>query len=178
MSLDGKRVAVLVEDNFNLDEFIYPYHRFKEAGAEVSVVGTSRTDTFSSHDRVVKADLAAADASVADFDAVIIPGGYSPDMMRRDKAMVDFVHDMDAAGKPVAAICHAGWMLVSAKIVKGRNATCFYSVRDDLEAAGANWSDEAVVVDGNLVTSRTPSDLPVFCAAVIDLMERAPAAVG
>jgi protease I len=177
MSLDGKRVAVLIEDNYNLDEFIYPYHRFQEAGAEVKVIGTSRTDTFTSHDRAVKADLPAADASVADFDAVIIPGGYSPDMMRRDKPMVDFVRDMDAAGKPVAAICHAGWMLVSAKIVKGRNATCFYSVRDDLEAAGANWLDEAVVVDGNLVTSRTPSDLPVFCAAVIDLLEKVPANV-
>jgi protease I len=178
MSLDGKRVAVLVEDDYNLDEFIYPYHRFKEAGAEVTVIGSSRTDTFTSHGRAVTADLAAAAADVADFDAVIIPGGYSPDKMRRDKAMVGFVRGMDEAGKPVAAICHAGWMLVSAKIVKGRRATCFYSVRDDLEAAGALWSDEAVVVDGNLVTSRTPSDLPVFCAAVLDLMERAPAAIG
>jgi protease I len=177
MELDGKRVAVLIEDDYNLDEFIYPYHRLAEAGAEVRVVGTSRADTFTSHGRVVKSDLPAAHARVSDFDAVIIPGGYAPDRMRRDKDMVEFVRGMDAAGKPVAAICHAGWMLVSAKIVNGRRATCFYSVRDDLEAAGAQWLDEAVVVDRNLITSRTPSDLPVFCRALIEEMQRAPAAV-
>ena len=90
MSLDGKRVAVLIEDEFNLDEFIYPYHRFREAGADVKVVGTSRAKTFTSHGKEVAADLAAADASVADFDAVIIPGGYAPDKMRRDTDMVGF----------------------------------------------------------------------------------------
>lgn len=177
MSLEGKTVALLVEDDYNLDEFIYPLHRFAEAGATVKVVGTSRAEVFASHDRQVRADLPAADAAVADFDAVIIPGGYAPDKMRRDADMVAFVRDMDLAGKPVAAICHAGWMLVSAKIVSGRDATCFYSVRDDLEAAGAHWLDEPVVVDRNLVTSRTPSDLPVFCAAVIEIMEREPAPV-
>jgi protease I len=177
MELDGKRVAVLIEDDYNLDEFIYPYHRLTEAGAEVRVVGTSRADSFTSHGRVVKSDLPAAHARVSDFDAVVIPGGYAPDRMRRDKDMVDFVRGMDAAGKPVAAICHAGWMLVSAKIVNGRRATCFYSVRDDLEAAGARWLDEAVVVDRNLITSRTPSDLPVFCRALIEEMQRTPAVV-
>jgi len=104
---------------------------------------------------------------VGDFDAVIVPGGYAPDKMRRDADLVQFVHDMDAAGKPVAAICHAGWMLVSAKVLQGRQATSFYSIRDDVEAAGAKWSDEEVVVDGNLITSRTPADLPAFCKAVI-----------
>jgi protease I len=177
MSLDGKTVALLVEDDYNLDEFIYPLHRFAEAGATVKVVGPSRTDVFTSHDRQVRADLPASAAAVGDFDAVIIPGGYAPDKMRRDADLVAFVRDMDAAGKPVAAICHAGWMLVSAKIVSGRNATCFYSVRDDLEAAGAHWLDEPVVVDRNLVTSRTPSDLPAFCAATIGLLERTPAPV-
>jgi protease I len=177
MSLGGKRVAVLVEDEYNLDEFIYPYHRFREAGAEVTVVGPSRTDVFTSHGREVRSDMAAADAHAADFDAVIIPGGYAPDKMRSDRHMVEFVRSMDQAGKPVAAICHAGWMLVSAKIVRDRNATCYYSIRDDLEAAGARWSDEPVVVDRNLVTSRTPADLPFFCAALLELLERAPAPV-
>jgi protease I len=177
MSLDGKTVALLVEDDYNLDEFIYPLHRFAEAGATVKVVGPSRTDVFTSHDRQVRADLPASAAAVADFDAVIIPGGYAPDKMRRDADLVAFVRDMDAAGKPVAAICHAGWMLVSARIVAGRDATCFYSVRDDLEAAGARWHDEPVVVDRNLVTSRTPSDLPAFCAAVIEIMDRERASV-
>jgi len=175
MSLDGKRVAVLIEDDYNLQEFIYPFHRFKEAGATVTVVGTNRTDTFSSHGNVVKADLKSADANVGDFDAVIVPGGYAPDKMRRDADLVQFVHDMDAAGKPVAAICHAGWMLVSAKVLQGRQATSFYSIRDDVEAAGAKWSDEEVVVDGNLITSRTPADLPAFCKAVIAALNPVPA---
>src|SRR2546430_8004550 len=98
--------------------------------------------------------------------------------MRRNPAMVTFVRDMDAAGKPVAAICHAGWMLVSAKIVKGRRATCFYSIRDDLEAAGADWTDAPGVVDRNLITSRVPSDLPHFCRAVIEALSSTPATVG
>lgn len=177
MALEGKRVALLVEDEYNIDEFVYPFHRFKEAGAEVKVVGTSRTDTFSSHDRQVKADLPASRARVEDFDAVIVPGGHAPDKMRMDKDLVQFVHDMDSAGKPVGAICHAGWMLVSAKVLPGRKATSFYSIRDDMEAAGAKWSDEEVVVDGNLVTSRTPADLPAFCRTIIESMERQPAPV-
>jgi protease I len=177
MTLEGKRVAVLIEDEYNLDEFIYPYHRFKEAGADVKVVGSNRAEAFSSHDRQVKADLPASQARVEDFDAVIIPGGHAPDKMRMDKDLVRFVHDMDTAGKPVGAICHAGWMLVSAKVLPGRNATSYYSIRDDMEAAGATWSDEEVVVDRNLVTSRTPADLPAFCRTIIDTMERQPATV-
>ena len=178
MGLEGKRVAILVEDQYQMHEFWYPYYRFQEAGAEVKVIGTGRKETFTSHDYDVKADLAASDARVDDFDAVVIPGGYAPDMMRRSKDMVAFVRNMDAAGKPVAAICHAGWMLVSAKVVKGRRATCFYSIRDDLEAAGAQWADEPVVVDGNLITSRVPGDLPQFCQAVIKALSPVPASVG
>lgn len=178
MGLEGKRVAILVEDDYQMHEFWYPYYRFQEAGAEVKVIGTDRAPTFTSHGYSVTADLAATEARVDDFDAVIIPGGYAPDRMRRSAEMVAFVRDMDSAGKPVAAICHAGWMLVSAKVVKGRRATCFYSIRDDLEAAGARWSDEPVVVDGNLITSRVPSDLPDFCKAVIKALSPTPAAVG
>ncbi|HSR23039.1 MAG TPA: type 1 glutamine amidotransferase domain-containing protein [Candidatus Eisenbacteria bacterium] len=176
MGLEGKRVAILVEDDYQMHEFWYPYYRLQEAGAEVRVVGTGK-ESYSSHGYPVTPNLNAADARVDDFDAVIIPGGYAPDKMRRSKEMVAFVHDMDVAGKPVAAICHAGWMLVSAKIVKGRNATCFYSVRDDLEAAGAQWSDQPVVVDGNLITSRVPGDLPEFCKAVISALSKTPATV-
>jgi deglycase len=177
MGLEGKRVAILVEDDYQMHEFWYPFYRFQEAGAEVRVIGTGK-DSYTSHGYSVTPNLQAADAKIEDFDAVVIPGGYAPDRMRRSKEMVAFVHDMDAAGKPVAAICHAGWMLVSAKIVSGRNATCFYSVRDDLEAAGAHWSDEPVVVDGNLITSRVPGDLPAFCKAVISALSKTPAAVG
>jgi protease I len=175
MELEGKRIAVLVEDEYQVIELWYPYYRMKEAGAEVKLVGTGRATQFKS--KRGYADLAAADARVSDFDAVIIPGGYAPDLMRRSKEMVGFVHDMDSAGKPVAAICHAGWMIASAKIVKGRRATCFYSVKDDLVAAGADWVDEPVVVDGNLITSRTPEDLPAFCQAIVKALAPQVAAV-
>ncbi len=171
--LDDKRVAILVEDGYNLDEFIYPLHRLREAGADVKVIGSSRAKVFSSHGRDVQADLTASEAQAEDFDAVVIPGGQAPDKMRLDKDLVAFVRAVNEANKPVAAICHAGSMLVSAKIVQGRRATSFYSIRDDLEAAGARWSDEAVVIDGNLITSRTPADLPVFSKALIEALEEA-----
>ena len=178
MELKGKRVAVLVEDEYQVIELWYPYYRMKEAGADVKLVGTGRASQFKSkHGYPANADVAAADVKVEDFDAVIIPGGYAPDLMRRSAALVKFVHDMDAAGKPVAAICHAGWMIASAKIVKDRKATCFYSVKDDLIAAGAKWVDEQVVVDGNLITSRVPEDLPAFCQAIIGALSRTTAAV-
>jgi protease I len=177
MGLEGKRVAILIEDDYQMHEFWYPYYRFQEAGAQVRVIGTGRAPSFTSHGYSVTPDLDATDARVDDFDAVIIPGGYAPDKMRRSAEMVAFVRDMDGAGKPVAAICHAGWMLVSAKVVRGRRATCFYSIRDDLEAAGAQWSDEPVVVDGNLITSRAPGDLPAFCRAVLEALTPAHAAV-
>jgi protease I len=171
MSIEGQHVALLVEDEFELAEFIYPFHRFREAGAEVTVIGTSRAESFASQGMVVIPDLVAADAKVEDFDAVIIPGGYAPDWMRRDRVLVGFVRDMHAAGKPVAAICHGGSMLVSAKILEGRRATSNAAIRDDLEAAGAIWLDEEVVVDGNLITSRRPRDLPAMCKAVLAALE-------
>jgi protease I len=179
MGLDGKCVAVLAEDNYEDPELWYPYYRLLEAGAEVRVVGSGRAQTFTSkHGYPVKADLDARDARVADFDAVVIPGGYSPDLMRRSADMVAFVHDMNVAGKPVAAICHAGWMLISAKAIGGRRATSFHSIRDDMEAAGAEWVDEPVVISGNLVTSRRPADLPQFCRALIGLLAPVEAPVG
>jgi protease I len=176
MSIDSRRVALLVEDEFNLDEFIYPFHRFREAGAELKVVGSSRAPSFASQGMVVFPDLTGPDAAVEDFDAVIIPGGYAPDWMRRDRNLVAFVRGMHEAGKPVAAICHGGSMLVSAKILAGRQATSNAAIRDDLEAAGAIWLDEEVVVDGNLITSRRPWDLPALCRAVLAALGDADAA--
>ncbi len=179
MQIEGKRIAVLAEDLYEDLELWYPYFRLKEAGADVRIVGSGRADSFTSkHGYPAKADLSAKEARVADFDAVVVPGGYAPDLMRRSPEMVGFVRDMNAAGKTVAAICHAGWMLVSAKIVDGRQATSFYSIRDDMEAAGARWTDAPVVVDGNLITSRMPKDLPDFCKAMIEQLSKTPAAVG
>ncbi len=174
----GKRVAILAEELYEDLELWYPYYRLMEAGAEVKIVGSGRAESFNSkHGYLVTPDLSIDSITASEFDAVVIPGGYSPDHMRRKPAMVEFVRAMDSAGKPVAAICHAGWMLISAGIVKGRRATCFFSIKDDLIAAGARYLDEAVVVDRNLITSRSPKDLPQFVPAIIEAFARARAAV-
>lgn len=178
MELDGRKVAILAEDVYEDPELWYPYYRLQEAGAEVTVVGSGRKEVFESkHGFPVKADVSIHDARAADFDAVVIPGGYSPDQMRRVPAMVQFVRDIHDAGKPVAAICHAGWMLVSAGVLKGRRATCFISIKDDMVAAGAEYVDASVVVDQNLITSRFPADLPDFLRALIEALAKTPAPV-
>jgi len=168
MELLGKKAIVLVEQMYNDYEFIYPYYRLLEAGAEVDLVapeagkkypgkaGTSATST-----------LAAKDADPEVFSGLLIPGGFGPDFMRRHKPMVDLVREMHRRGKIVAAICHAGWMLASAKILSGKKATSFFGIKDDLIHAGAEWVDQEVVVDGNLITSRIPDDMPAFMRAVI-----------
>ena len=168
MELQGKKVAILVEDMFNVFEFWYPFYRLKEAGATVVVVGTGRKAQFSGKPATeVTADVSIDAVQAGDFDGVIIPGGYAPDMMRRSPAMVRFVAESLTGGKTVAAICHAGWMLASAGILQGRRVTSFFAIKDDLIHAGADWVDEPVVVDGKLVTSRVPDDLPLFMPAVI-----------
>ena len=118
-----------------------------------------------------KADATSGQVSADDFDGIVIPGGYAPDMMRRYPAMVDLVRDIYNADKLVAAICHAGWMLASARILSGRTATSFFAIKDDMINAGAEWVDQEVVVDGKLVTSRTPDDLPAFMRTVIDALK-------
>lgn len=168
MELQGKKVAILVEDMYNEFEFWYPYYRLKEAGADVVVVGTGKVEGYHSKAGLpVKENMNAAKATATDFDGVVIPGGFAPDLMRRSEAMVNFVKELDAQGKMVAAICHAGWMIASAEIIKNRTVTSFFSIKDDLIHAGGKWVDEEVVVDSNLITSRMPDDLPVFMKAVI-----------
>jgi protease I len=176
--LTGKKVAILVEDLYEDTELWYPYYRLLEAGAEVKIIGSGRAESFKGkHGLPAVADLSIDDTSADEFDGVVIPGGYAPDLMRRKPAMVEFIRKMDEAGKPVAAICHAGWMLISAGILKGRRATCFFSIKDDMLAAGIHYSDEPVVVDGNLITSRFPADLPQFGPAVIEAFSRTRATV-
>lgn len=167
MELKGKRIALLIEDLYNEHEFWYPYYRMKEAGAEVIVVGTGAKEYHSKVGLPAPGGRAADSVQASDFDAVIIPGGYAPDRLRRNAAMVKLVRDCFNQGKIVAAICHAGWMLVSAGILKGKKATCFISIKDDLVNAGATYTDQEVVKDGNLITSRTPDDLPAFCREII-----------
>lgn len=177
MELENRRVAVLAENMYQEMELWYPVYRFREAGASVTIVGSGTSKTFTSkagYPVQVDADIAAVRA--ADFDAVIIPGGYAPDYMRRTPAMVDFVRESYQQGKVVAAICHAGWMLCSAGIVRGKRATSFASIKDDMINAGANWVDQEVVRDGNLITSRQPGDLPAFCREIIASLVREPVA--
>ena len=168
MELKGKKAIVLIEDMYNDYEFIYPYYRLLEAGAEVLVVGPEAGRVY--HGKAgttARSTASALEVQPADFAGLVIPGGYAPDMMRRHEAMVNLVREMDSQGKVVAAICHAGWMLASAKILQGRTVTSFFAIKDDLVNAGATYVDEAVVVDGNLISSRTPADLPAFMPAII-----------
>ncbi len=167
MPLKGKKVAVLIEKFYEDMEVWVPVYRLREEGAQVTLIGPKKETYNSKHDYPAQADLGIAEARVADFDALIIPGGYAPDHMRRHPAMIDFVRDMDKAGKIVAAICHAGWMLASANIIKGRKLTGFSSIKDDLVNAGALFEDREVVQDKNLITSRTPNDLPAFCRTIV-----------
>ena len=174
MSLKGKRIAVLAENLYQEMELWVPYYRLKEVGAAVKVIGTGSAKSYTSkHGYPVAVDAAADEVKAKDFDAVIIPGGYAPDLMRRSTAMVGLVREAFQQGKVVAAICHAGWMLCSAGILKGKTATCFHAIKDDMVNAGARYVDEEVVVDGNLITSRKPDDLPAFCREIVKALEKA-----
>jgi protease I len=172
MELKGKHVAVLAEDLYEDLELWYPVYRFREAGAKVTVVGGGASGYSSKHGYPVTPDATAEKVNAADFDAVIIPGGYAPDMMRRDQNLLKFVRECFEQGKVVAAICHAGWVPASAGILKGRTATCFMAIKDDVIHAGAKYVDQEVVVDGNLISSRTPSDLPAFCRELVKALEK------
>jgi deglycase len=159
---------VLTEDFFNEFELIYPYYRLLDAGAQVVVVGTQGGHTYHAKSGLAfTSHKGIGEVKAADFDGLVIPGGYAPDHMRRHKGTVQLVKDIFNAGKPVAAICHGGWMLASAEVVEGKHCTSFFSIKDDLAHAGALWEDAEVVVDGNLVTSRAPDDLPAFMKAYI-----------
>ncbi|XP_065831248.1 protein/nucleic acid deglycase 2-like [Oscarella lobularis] len=167
--MTSKRVAVLVEFNYEDLEVWYPLLRFREElGIETFSVGPEKGKMYQSKKGYpCKSDKSIDEVSAQDIDALIIPGGWAPDYWRRDKRFLDLVTDMFAASKTVAAICHGAWLLCSADVLKGRKATCFHSIKDDVKNAGAVYEDAAVVVDGNLVTSRVPADLPQFCKAII-----------
>ena len=144
-------------------------------GFQVTLVGSGSAETYKAKSGLqANADTSADKVSVAEYDGIVIPGGYAPDLMRRYPSMVKLVRDFFKAGKVVAAICHAGWMLASAEIVEGKTATCFFSIKDDLIHAGAKYVDQEIVVDGNLITSRKPDDLPAFMRAVIAGLQGGP----
>jgi protease I len=167
---DMARLAFLMDTMFQDKEFQVPYERARDAGHETVIVGLERgkklTALYGGTEAVT--DRAIEDVTADEFDAVVIPGGYSPDKIRTSQPMVDLVRRVFEANKPVAAICHAGWMLAEAGIARGRTVTSWPSIRTDLRNAGADWIDQEVVVDGNLITSRNPGDLPAFCEALLN----------
>ncbi len=162
-----KKVAVLVEDLYQVLEVWYPYLRLREEGIKAVLVGTGKKEYKSKDGYPAQEELSIKKARVRDFDAVVIPGGYAPDILRRYPQVNNFVRGMYLKGKVVACICHGGWVLVSAGVLKGRTVTGFSAIKDDLINAGAKFVDREVVVYGNLITSRNPYDLPAFCHEII-----------
>jgi len=171
MSLHGTHVAILAEREYEDLELWYPLMRLREEGAEVTVIGPQANTYLSKHGYPVQATLAASAADPARYQALIVPGGWAPDYLRRDKAVVGLVKAVAGAGGVIGAICHGGSVLVSADVVRGRRMTSVTAIRDDLTNAGATWVDAEVVVDGNLVTSRRPDDLAAFLPAIIRALQ-------
>ena len=171
MQARGKKAVVLVEKLYEDQELIYPYYRLLEAGAEARIVGPEAGKVYQGKSgTIATSGLAARDVDPGALDALVIPGGYAPDHMRRHHSMIDLVRGVFDRGKVVAAICHAGWMLASAGVVRGRRLTSFFAIKDDLVHAGAQWEDQEVITDGNLVTSRKPDDLPAFMRSILALL--------
>ncbi len=163
-----KKIAILIEEMYQVLEVWYPFLRLKEEGIEPILVGSGTKDTYGSKEGYpAKVNVSIDQIKSLDVDGVIIPGGFAPDFMRRNPKMAEFIRKVHDEDKVVAAICHGGWMLVSAGILKERKATSFFAIKDDLIAAGAHWVDEEVVVDKNLITSRKPEDLPAFVVEII-----------
>lgn len=171
MKLQNKKIAVFLESLYQELEVWVPYYRMKEEGAEIFLVAPEKGKEYhSKYGYPATSDLSIEEARGKNFDALIIPGGYAPDYMRRNARMVQMVKDMAGSGKVVAAICHAGWMLASAEVLQGKRVTSVAAIQDDMQHAGAHWVDEEVVRDGNLITSRTPDDLPAFCRIIIEAL--------
>jgi protease I len=174
-ALAGKRVAILIEDEFEDQELTGPLDALRGAGATVTLIGASAGTSYRGKrgQAVATADVAAGAVRMQDFDALVIPGGYAPDKMRLRHAMVDLARDAVTTGKPVAAICHGPQVLISANVLRGRTLTCWPSIAVDIKNAGGLYVDRPVVEDNNLITSRKPDDVPAFSEAIIRALTRA-----
>lgn len=161
----------MIADLYEDPELIFPYYRLLEAGHEVDLVGCEEGVEYrGKRGTSMTSTVSAADLDASGLDALVIPGGYSPDHMRRCPPMVDLVREMGRSDKPVGAICHGPWMLASAGLLEGRTATSFHSIKDDVINAGAEWVDEETVRDGNVVTARSPADLPAFMHTFLEML--------
>ncbi len=168
--LVGKRIAILVEEGFEDAELVEPLRAMKDAGARITIVGSGSQESYQGKRgrAKIRVDTTAGEVEAREFDAIIVPGGYAPDRMRLHQPMIDLVRQAHQAGKIIAAVCHGPQLLISADIVRGRRVTSWPSVAVDLKNAGANWVDEPVAIDGNIITSRKPADLPRFNKAIIE----------
>lgn len=166
------KIAILATDGFEESELIYPFYRLKETGHESVLISLGKRPIEGKFGYIMRPSFKIEDVNADDYDGVIIPGGTkNPDYLRRNKAILEFVHKINEQKKLVGAVCHAGWVLISSKIIKGRKATSYYAIKDDMINAGADFHDESVIVDGNLITSRMPDDLPDFMRAVLKFLQ-------
>ena len=168
-----KKVAILVDEMYQVLEVWYPCYRFLEAGLQVNLIAAEAEKEYHSKEGYpCVSEIAAVHADAGDYDCMLVPGGFAPDFMRRSADVIKFANKMVDAGRVIAAICHGGWLLCSTKIYKGKKATCFMAIKDDIINAGAEYIDDECVVDGNLITARKPDDLPAFCMAVIRALNK------
>ncbi len=167
----GKKIAIMVDEMYQVLEVWYPYYRFREAGLEVNLVAAEANTSYPSKEGYpCVSDVAAGQARAEDYDCMLVPGGFAPDFMRRSAEVIKFANEMVNADKIIAAICHGGWLLCSTQAYKGKTATCFKAIKDDIINAGADYVDAECMVDGNLITSRKPDDLPAFCTAILNAL--------
>ncbi len=169
--MSQRRIAILVENDYQEMEVWVPLYRLREEGFETLLVGPRATAYASKHGYPAQAAAAASEVRADSLDGVVIPGGWAPDRLRQDPGVLKLVKEMDQSGKLVACICHGGWVLASAGVAKGRRLTCYAAIRDDMAHAGATVVDEEVVRDRNLVTSRRPDDLPAFCREMLRVLK-------
>ncbi|SRR6266496_735169 len=174
MTLKGKRVLFFAAPLYEDLELWYPKIRLEEEGAVTTVAGLGDKTYQGKRGYPVTVDANVDQVDAARFDGLVIPGGFAPDQLRRFDKVLQLTREIHQAGKPLAFICHAGWVPISAKILQGRRATSVRAIKDDLENAGVRWEDSPVVVDGNLISSRSPADLPQFCKALIAALRQGP----
>ena len=167
----AKKVAIMVDEMYQVLEVWVPYYRLIEAGFDVDFIAAEAKKEYHSKEGYpCISDVGAKEAKASDYDCMVVPGGFAPDFMRRNEEVIEFAKDMVNADKVIAAICHGGWLLCSTQAYKGKRATCFMAIRDDIKNAGAQYVDAECVVDGNLITSRKPDDLPAFCTAILEAL--------
>jgi len=169
----AKKIAIMVDEMYQVLEVWYPYYRLREGGFEVDLVAAEAKKEYHSKEGYpCISEISAEEANADDYDCMVVPGGFAPDYMRRCDDVIKFANDMVNAGKVIAAICHGGWLLCSTKVYKAKKATCFMAIKDDIKNAGAEYVDAECVVDGNLITSRKPDDLPAFCTAILKALAK------